>query len=129
MLATFPPVSGEQKMLVIDYPVDGDTIDMAFLVPVRCRVFGINTPEMRPRLRDANGRERSKAERDAERAAAIAAQAYLKKIMPVGTLATVKVEGKDSLGRTLADIYMRAHGGTSLGEHLIQQGHGKAFLP
>lgn len=118
---------------------DGDTITCALLLDgqikqYKIRMHGYDSPEMKPSLKNAN--------RDAEKAAAVAAKEYLaNKIM--GQLIVLKFEPPsfDKYGRLLVSVYHKKQEffdfsfskanyvtkATNINELMISSGHGVAY--
>jgi endonuclease YncB( thermonuclease family) len=83
-LDPFPPEHGTVTVLVTNV-LDGDTVDGAFLVPCRFRLYGCNAPEKGS---------------DAGAASTEALASILKPI----TLCQVELKGREKFGRQLADF-------------------------
>lgn len=96
---------------------DGDTIKVDFLCnePLVCtsmpiRLRGVDTPEIR-------------GECQAEKAAAIAARNFTKRVLNEGTI-TISNMDRGKYFRIVADVYVD---GSSLAQMLIDAGHGRAY--
>ena len=108
--------------------VDGDTVDLEIdlgfktAVKDRFRLYGIDTPELRPKKADFASEE---ARRE-EIKKADAALAYCEKIAPVGTRLVVRTfkDEKGKYGRWLADLRLPMEQRT-LNEMLVTEGHAK----
>jgi endonuclease YncB( thermonuclease family) len=88
--------------------VDGDTFEGAFLIPVVFRVHGINAPE--------RGRP----------GAAEATQAL--SALVAGKMMTVRVDGREKYGRTLADVWLGKDAGW-LSDDFIKRGLASPYNP
>lgn len=97
------PEKGPQTLFVIN-AVDGDTLDAAYLVPIRVRLHGINAPELR-----TEAGKRSKM--------------FLAALVD-GRLLPAELHGREKYGRLLADFTV---GGKRLSDTLIEAGHAKAW--
>jgi len=82
--ASFPPRSGEADVLILRV-IDGDTIEIGYIVPESCRVYGINA------------RERT------EPGGPDATKALIAMVRP-GTVRRAHLKGLDKYGRALADF-------------------------
>ena len=108
--------------------IDGDTVDLEIdlgfktAVKDRFRLYGIDTPELRPKKADFASEE----ERREEIKKADAALAYCEKIAPVGTRLVVRTfkDEKGKYGRWLADLRIPEEQRT-LNEMLVAEGHAK----
>jgi endonuclease YncB( thermonuclease family) len=85
---TFPPEKGDVLLLPAG-AIDGDTYDAYVLVKVRCRLYGVNSPE----LHSADPKVKEKA---------VAAKANLDKLLPRVPSRAV-FHGKEKFGRYLSD--------------------------
>jgi micrococcal nuclease len=83
---------------------DGDSFTACLLVPIKCRVIGINSPE----LHHEGGRE---AKRITEE-------------LILGGMFTAKLCGTDKYGRTLADLLIDDRW---LSDRLLKQGSAKPY--
>lgn len=100
---------------------DGDTVTLAsplrdggkHLYKVRCRIVGIDTPE----LRTKNPREK-----EAARSAKTATEALV-----LGRVVRVQWHGRDKYGRQLVTLWSPVHAQESVGDVLIAQGHARSY--
>jgi len=108
--------------------IDGDTVDLivdlGFCISFkdRFRLFGIDTPELRPKKSDFESEE----ERRKEMSRADAALSFCEQKAPSGTKVIVKThkDSRGKYGRWLAE--MRTPGEqTTLNEMLVKEGHAK----
>ena len=84
------------------------------------RIAGIDTPEMRPSTKDANGFRRSESSRQKEKQAAIAARDEVARLIEAnGWIFMITDVDYDKYGRVLATVFA---GGIDVGAYLIQQG-------
>jgi len=104
---------------------DGDTFSIIFefgdgseLIKYRCRCYGYDTAEMKPRL-DLVGR-------DAEVAKAKAAKARLIELLGQG-LVRVECMEFDKYGRILVNVWNQVDP-RSLNEIMVSEGHGKPYF-
>lgn len=81
---SFPPRYGTFSACVVRV-VDGDTIDIGFLVGHRVRIKGMNAPE-----RGQPGYTEAKNQ--------------LEEMFPPGTVVKVECSGQDKYGRTIASV-------------------------
>ena len=102
--AHFPPEHGKQTVLVLKV-VDGDTVDAAFLVPFRARLYGMNAPEKNT---------------DAGKLSAEALSAMLKPI----NMVDCELKGREKFGRQLVDLKLDGKSVTNL---MIGSGHAKQW--
>jgi endonuclease YncB( thermonuclease family) len=100
---TLPGV-GRQTLYVLG-AVDGDTLDCAYLVPVRVRVYGINSPE-----------KNTAAGKVAKEAAAK---------LTGGQLLPAELYGREKYGRLLADLILPD--GRYLSRAMIDGGNAKPY--
>jgi micrococcal nuclease len=108
--------------------VDGDTVDLdadlGFKMTLRdrFRLYGIDTPERRPKKSDFTTDE---ARRE-EIKKADAALAYCEKLAPAGTKLIVRTfkDEQGKYGRWLADLHLPTEQRT-LNEMLVAEGHAK----
>jgi endonuclease YncB( thermonuclease family) len=98
----FPPQRGLQKVLVLRV-VDGDTIDVALLLPLRIRVSNVNAPEMST----AEGKKVREA---------------VKARLPENSHMVVILKGHDKYGRTLGNFWLDADE-MWLDAWLVKNGH------
>jgi endonuclease YncB( thermonuclease family) len=103
--AHFPPERGPQTLLVMGV-VDGDTVDAAYLVPVRIRLYGCNAPE-----KNTDEGKRS--------AAALAT------ILKPERLWHCELKGREKFGRQLGDF--RGADDKSVTTMMIGAGHAKPW--
>jgi micrococcal nuclease len=97
---------------------DGDTVtldvDVGFEVRhrIRCRLYGIDTPELR----------------GIERPEGLAARDWLRERLPVGTELTLRTirDRTGKYGRYLAELW---HNGENINQELIEAGHAVPYLP
>jgi micrococcal nuclease len=95
--------------------IDGDSveliIDLGFTVQWKsiCRLYGINTPELRSK--NAN-----------EKARAIAAKEFTKANLNEGSIVIIKSEKLDKYGRPLVDIYCGEDYNIHLNVLLVEKG-------
>jgi micrococcal nuclease len=110
--------------------VDGDTVDLLVDLGFRTkmedrfRLYGINTPEMRPHKVDFSSAEaRQGAIKLAE-----AARDYAAKLAPVGSYVMIETikDAQEKFGRFLAVIYVASHK-ESVNDLLLQKGHAKPY--
>lgn len=106
---TFPPEEGFYSILPIRV-IDGDTVEFAWLVKDRARLWGINAPEMH----------------GDSAAAGKAAKEFLAGKIGDKPL-TVQFRGREKYGRRLLVIY-GAPGGKTFNQYMIDQGHAKPYL-
>ncbi len=96
---------------VVEYIVDGDTIDLAIDGRVeRVRLIGIDTPETNPEdVVECYGAE---------------ATSFVTELVPVGTPVRIErdVENRDDYGRLLGYVY-RADDGIFVNYELVRQGY------
>ena len=104
-LAEFPPTSGRQTMYILRI-IDGDTLEAAYLVPVRIRIAGINAPE----LRAPGGTE---------------ARTALALMLQPGLVYHADLQGRDKYGRVLADF--RDRDGNWVSVNLVGAGHARPW--
>lgn len=104
--------------------VDGDTLEIVPTRPIMVRVLGCDTPELHPK-------SGTPAERQAERARALASKAKLealvlgrevKVFIPLDQLG--HLGDASSFGRALADLW-RLDDGLSLGQEMLRDGDAK----
>ena len=121
-LATVPPTTAMPGPLeanaVVDYVVDGDTIDVIIDgEEERVRLTGIDTPEI---AHNASGN------RPATTGDCFGAEAheYTRSLLPVGTPVHLErdVVGRDDYGRLLAYVY-RAEDGIFVNYEIARQGY------
>lgn len=103
--------------------VDGDTVDIAYFLPymkqpmkARARIYGIDTPELRPRK---NNPEREQVKRDAE-----LAKMFLQSLVGAKTL-HITCHGFDSFGRMLCEFFL--DDGTNVGREMLRHGFAKVY--
>jgi endonuclease YncB( thermonuclease family) len=109
---------------IVDY-YDGDTVRVAFeyggqLIQYKARMAGYDSPEMKPLKSNPN--------REAEKAAAIAARAAL--IGKVGgALVYIECDEFDKYGRLLATVYLRDghENGENVNTWMVANGHGTPY--
>lgn len=106
----FPPETGDVLILPLRV-IDGDTLQAAVLVPITIRLFGIQAPE----IHTADPKEK---------AAGLAAKAYLESIVPAVPVRAV-FKGREKYGRTLGDV--RTPMGQSLSQMMIDKNHARAW--
>lgn len=107
----------------LDRVVDGDTVDLTIdlgfdiLHKVRCRLYGINTPESR--TKDLSEKQRG-----------LAAKAYVVDWFNWNRDCYVETlkDGKGKYGRLLAKIYADAELTVSLNEQLVDAGHAVEYF-
>ena len=104
--------------------VDGDTIDLSVslgfdcYIDKRCRLFGVDTPEIFSSRADSP-----------ERAAGVAAKAFLDELIPVGSWIEIRVfsdSPHDKYGRWLIEIF---DDGTNINEALVSNNHAVFYIP
>lgn len=83
----WPPHSGTYQVLIREVH-DGDTVRIAWLVEDSGRLFGINAPEV-------TGEQKVKG---------LESKEYLSKLLPAGSVATLRAYGKDKYGRALVEF-------------------------
>lgn len=103
----FPPLSG-QYLVLPAAAVDGDTFDFYWLFRDRCRVRGINAPELKGETHLAG----------------LEAKAYLAGMLP-NAPTVLTTWGREKYGRCLADLTVN---GQSLARAIIQAGHAVPFM-
>lgn len=99
----FPPESGEAAVM-IDEVLDGDTVQVCFLVEARVRLVGVNAPETR-------GPERPRG---------LQTKARLAQLLPAGSVARAVLHGREKYGRLLADLHTVGSG--NVAQALIREG-------
>lgn len=101
--------------------LDGDTCDVALvyagrILCFRCRLNGLDTPEMKPR--------RSIANRSAIISQALASKRYLEELV-LNKIVPIRVLGNDKYGRLLIDMLpVGQTASPTVTEMIIQNGHG-----
>jgi endonuclease YncB( thermonuclease family) len=109
--------------------IDGDTLDGEWRIWAdthrtgRLRLLGVNTPELHPRTGTT-------AEREAEKAAALAAKAYVETTLAGAKAVTMTTDwAADSFGRILAGVLYRDAAGVEhdLAQDLLSTGHARPF--
>lgn len=98
------PNKGEYTMIVRDVH-DGDSFTACLLVPIKCRVMGINSPE----LKHEGGSAARQATRD----------------LILGKQLTAKLLGTEKYGRVLADLVID---GRWLSDLLIESGQAVRYF-
>lgn len=104
---------------------DGDTCKVVFklnneLCRWNVRMTGYDTPEMRP--------PRSQPNRDEEiRAAKLAKQFLISKIMNINQLVYIQCGKFDKYGRLLGEIFLSENSTKSINQLMIEEGHGYAY--
>jgi len=106
--------------------VDGDTVNVVIDLPgfgfrqFKVRLYGINTPELRPPKSDPNREEIKARAREAKEA--LASQVDEK-------IVTLDCYGWGKYGRLLADIHLNEGDGLSLfiNKWLVEQGYAKVY--
>lgn len=107
---TFPPEAGDVLALPLRV-IDGDTIEFAVLVRQTGRLAGINAPEVH-------------SPDPKEKAAGLAAKAYLAKILPDRPCrATIK--GREKYGRAL--VVIETADGKNLSQMMLDAGQAKPY--
>jgi len=112
---------GKSKCKVLDV-IDGDTFKAAMMLNgvayiFTYRVYGINAPELKPRL--------SVMDRLCVKRRARAAKAALTEII-MDKICDLVMHGRDSFGRVLSEVYVD---GTDVGKMLIDRGFAVVFYP
>lgn len=100
------PEKGGQTLLVVRV-VDGDTVDVAMLSPVRVRVSGIDAPEVSTEA----GRK---------------AREYARTLLVPGQLYAADLHGRDKYGRLLANLLLGQDRGW-FAEDMIRAGHARSY--
>ena len=105
-----------ERIVVVDYVVDGDTISLQNGEKVR--LVGINTPEVHPQ-EEPGGRE---------------AKEFIENLCPLGTEIGLDVDDLDSMdhyGRTIAVVYVEVDGSwVNLNAELLRLGYAEImFIP
>lgn len=103
---SFPPSAGWHRVLVLGKPYDGDTCTVGFIIPVKARLHGIDTPE----LKEEGGG-------DAQRALATK--------LCDGKIVTAYLYGREKYGRTLMEFY---DGDQSINQWMIDSGFAKPLV-
>jgi micrococcal nuclease len=99
---------------------DGDTLTLSN--GEKIRLYGIDTPEIKPRP----GTPASETV-GFPQPGAIEARNYATKHWGNGTELIVKRKGRDKYGRTLAELYDRS--GRFINQELIDKGHAREYKP
>lgn len=112
---------GQRKVKVVDV-YDGDTVRIVFkygreMIQWKGRMYGYDSPEMKPRL-DSPGR-------DKEKQAAQAAKVYLENMLPKDRIVEANMMGFDKYGRILLVLSYR---GTILNNEMVNHGHGLPYF-
>lgn len=100
----FPPRAGEDNVLV-ERVIDGDTVEIAYLVPDVARLRGIDAPELG----------------GSTKAAGQAARSHLGELLPPGTVCRGRFHGKDKYGRALVDLFLPT--GEDVARRMVDAGH------
>lgn len=110
--------------------IDGDTVvlDLHLGLDIwkhnlRCRLKGIDTPELHPRRLPSGATKEQRAARQSEIRRARKAKAALEELLK-GKDLRVKLHGKDKYGRALITLFA---GETDVGEWLIREGYAREW--
>jgi len=108
--AVFPPITGEQQIVILRV-LDGDTVDVGYIVPVRIRLFGIDAPEIRGR----------------EKELGILSKKALEEILHKGRIVKIKLHGKGKFGRVLGTFFPEDTFPLSINDWMIGQGFASPY--
>lgn len=103
--AEFPPSKGDYRVVILNVH-DGDSVEVGLIVPLKCRLWGVDAPE----LNTADGKK---------------AKEYLQKLLPEGRIMPARLFGNEKYGRTLADFELPDKFWTT--RRLINAGHAKPY--
>ena len=121
--ANFFDYYGWKSFAMILRVIDGDTVEMSYFLPymkqpMKCkaRLFGIDTPELCPRLCKPNRCDEISRAKDAKR--------YLKEMIEGKTI-SFRCEGFDKYGRMLC-VFFNEHE-ENVNDLLIKDGHAVVY--